>query len=113
VLPEVIIYDVDLTLSLPAQMTITSGINAMAHAVEALYSTDSNPITDMLAEQGIARLASALPILSKDPQNTEARSDALFGAWACGSCLGVVSMALHHKLCHALGMHLFLCLFLY
>jgi alcohol dehydrogenase class IV len=67
----------------------------------------------MLAEQGIARLASALPILSKDPQNTEARSDALFGAWACGSCLGVVSMALHHKLCHALGMHLFLCLFLY
>lgn len=112
-LPEVIIYDVDLTLSLPAQMTITSGINAMAHAVEALYSTDSNPITDMLAEQGIARLASALPILSKDPQNTEARSDALFGAWVCGSCLGVVSMALHHKLCHALGMHLFLCLFLY
>ncbi|KAF7371088.1 Iron-containing alcohol dehydrogenase [Mycena sanguinolenta] len=103
VVPEVIIYDVDLTLSLPAQMTITSGINAMAHAVEALYSTECNPVTDMLAEQGIARLASALPILAQDPQNSEARSDALFGAWACGSCAGMVSMALQHKLSHTLG----------
>ncbi|KAJ7483318.1 iron-containing alcohol dehydrogenase [Mycena latifolia] len=103
VLPEVIIYDVDLTLTLPAQMTITSGINAIAHAVEALYSTEANPITDSLAEQGIARVAGALPVLAKDPQNSEARSDALYGAWACGSCLGVVSMALHHKLCHTLG----------
>ncbi|KAJ7714004.1 iron-containing alcohol dehydrogenase [Mycena metata] len=102
-LPEVIIYDVDLTLTLPAQMTITSGINAMAHAIESLYSTESNPITDALAEQGIARLAGALPVLSEDPQNTEARSEALFGAWACASCLGVTSMALHHKLCHTLG----------
>ncbi|KAJ7216036.1 iron-containing alcohol dehydrogenase [Mycena pura] len=93
-LPEVIIYDVDLTLTIPTQMTITSGINAMAHAVESLYSTESNPITDALAEQGIARLAGALRIL---------RSDALFGACACASCLGVTSMALHHKLCHTLG----------
>jgi len=103
VLPEAIIYDVDLTLTLPAQMTITSGINAIAHAVEALYSAEANPITDMLAEQGIARVANALKILSKDPHNIEARSDALFGAWACGSCLGAVGMALHHKLCHTLG----------
>ncbi|KAJ6457450.1 iron-containing alcohol dehydrogenase [Mycena vitilis] len=103
VLPEVIIYDVDLTLTLPAQMTVTSGINAIAHAVEALYSTDSNPITDMIAEQGISRVSNALRILATDPNNKEARSDALFGAWACGSCLGVVSMALHHKLCHTLG----------
>ncbi|KAJ7066812.1 iron-containing alcohol dehydrogenase [Mycena belliarum] len=103
VLPEVIIYDVDLTLGLPAQTTITSGINAIAHAIEALYSAEANPITDSLAEQGIARLAGALPVLAKDLKNSEARSDALFGAWACGSCLGVVGMALHHKLCHTLG----------
>ncbi|KAF8211108.1 hypothetical protein K438DRAFT_105215 [Mycena galopus ATCC 62051] len=84
-------------------MTITSGINAMAHAVEALYSTDSNPITDILAEKGIACLAGALPILYQNPQNGDARSDALFGAWTCASCAGIVSMALHHKLCHTLG----------
>ncbi|KAJ7921196.1 iron-containing alcohol dehydrogenase [Mycena leptocephala] len=103
VLPEVIIYDVDLTLTLPAQITVTSGINAIAHAVEALYSAESNPITDMLAEQGISRVSNGLAILSNDPQNIEARSDVLFGAWACGSCAGMVSMALHHKLCHTLG----------
>ncbi|KAJ6580861.1 iron-containing alcohol dehydrogenase [Mycena capillaripes] len=103
VLPEVIIYDADLTLTLPAQITVTSGINAIAHAIEALYSTDSNPITDMIAEQGISRVSNALEVLFHDPQNSEARSDALFGAWACGSCLGVVNMALHHKLCHTLG----------
>ncbi|KAJ7164417.1 iron-containing alcohol dehydrogenase [Mycena filopes] len=103
VLPEVIIYDVDLTFTLPAQITVTSAMNAIAHALEALYSTEANPITVMLAEQGIARLVSALPILVKDLHNVEARSDALFGAWACGMCLGGVSMALHHKLCHTLG----------
>ncbi|KAJ7036555.1 iron-containing alcohol dehydrogenase [Mycena alexandri] len=103
VLPEVIIYDIDLTLTLPVQTSITSGINAIAHALEALYSTEVNPITDMLAEQGIGRLVTALQVLHKDPQNIEARSDALFGAWACGTCLGGVNMALHHKLCHTLG----------
>ena len=103
VLPEVILYDVDLTLTLPAQMTITSGMNAIAHAVEALYSPESNPMIDMLAEQGIAAIARALPIIHKDPNNKDARSDALFGAWACGTCLGAVGMSLHHKLCHTLG----------
>jgi alcohol dehydrogenase class IV len=103
VLPEVILYDVDLTLTLPATMTVTSGMNAIAHAVEALYSPEGNPMMDMLAEQGIAAIARALPIIHKDPHNKEARSDALFGAWACGTCLGAVGMSLHHKLCHTLG----------
>lgn len=103
VLPEVILYDVDLTLTLPAQMTVTSGMNAIAHAVEALYSPESNPMIDMLAEQGIAAIARALPIIHKEPLNKDARSDALFGAWACGTCLGAVGMSLHHKLCHTLG----------
>ena len=103
VLPEVIVYDVNLTLSLPPQMSATSGINAMAHAVEALYAQDANPIISCLAEQGIEALARSLPVIMQDPGNREARSDALFGAWACGTCLGNVGMALHHKLCHTLG----------
>jgi alcohol dehydrogenase class IV len=103
VLPEVILYDVDLTLTLPAQMTITSGMNAIAHAVEALYSPESNPMIDMLAEQGIAAIARALPLIHRNTLDKEARSDALFGAWACGTCLGAVGMSLHHKLCHTLG----------
>ncbi|SDB50781.1 maleylacetate reductase [Pseudomonas sp. NFACC23-1] len=103
VLPEVIIYDVELTLSLPAEMTVTSGLNAIAHAVEALYSKDANPLISMLAEQGIAAIACALPRIHLNPGDVEARSDALFGAWACGTCLGAVGMSIHHKLCHTLG----------
>jgi len=103
VLPEVVIYDVDLTLGLPAAISRTSGMNAIAHAVEALYATDRNPVISLMAEDGIAALARALPRISEDLHDRAARSDALYGAWLCGSCLGAVSMALHHKLCHVLG----------
>ncbi|MBD2751232.1 maleylacetate reductase [Microvirga sp. BT688] len=103
VLPEVTIYDVDLTLSLPAAIAATSGMNAMAHAVEALYAQDRNPVISLMAEEGIRSLAGALPRITEAPQDHMARSDALYGAWLCGTCLGAVGMALHHKLCHVLG----------
>ena len=103
VLPEVVIYDVDLTLGLPAAIAATSGMNAMAHAVEALYARDRNPVTSLMAEEGIRSLAQALPGIADDPQDRAARCDALYGAWLCGTCLGSVGMALHHKLCHVLG----------
>ena len=103
ILPEVIIYDVALTLTLPVPITVVSGLNAMAHAVEALYAKDRNPITSALAERGMASLVTALPALVADPLDVGARSEALVGAWASGSCLAVVGMALHHKICHALG----------
>jgi maleylacetate reductase len=103
VLPEVVIYDVDLTLGLPPAIAAKSGMNAMAHAVEALYSRDRNPVTSLMAEEGIRSLARALPGIVDDPQDRAARADALYGAWLCGACLGAVGMALHHKLCHVLG----------
>lgn len=103
VLPETVIYDVDLTMSLPAGLSGTSGINAIAHAVEALYAEDANPIIAVLAEQSIAALARALPRIARDPADREARSDAQYGAFLAGACLGAVGMALHHKLCHTLG----------
>lgn len=103
ILPEVIVYDVDLTMTLPPAMTVTSGINAIAHAVEALYTKDRNPIISMLAQQGIEALARALATIRATPNDRDARSDALYGAWACGTCLGAVGMALHHKVCHVLG----------
>ena len=103
VLPETVIYDVDLTLSLPPALAATSGINAIAHAVEALYARDTNPVISLMAEEGIRALARALPAIVAKPDDREARSDALYGAWLCGVCLGTVGMALHHKLCHTLG----------
>jgi alcohol dehydrogenase class IV len=103
ILPEVIVYDVDLTLTLPPGMTVTSGMNAIAHAAEGLYAKDANPVTSLIAEDGVRAIARALPRIVADPSAREARSDALYGAWACGVTLGAVGMALHHKLCHTLG----------
>lgn len=103
VLPEVVIYDVDFTLGLPVGLSVTSGVNAIAHAAEALYAEDRNPIVLLMAEDGIAALARALPRIVQSPSDPDARRDALYGAWLAGACLGQVGMALHHKLCHALG----------
>ncbi len=103
VLPRTVIYDPELTLSLPVSLSVTSGINAIAHAAEGLYAVDSNPIMDLMAEEGITALGRALPAIVKNARDMDARADALYGAWLCGTVLGHVGMALHHKLCHTLG----------
>jgi maleylacetate reductase len=103
VLPETVIYDVDLTMGLPALMSGTSGINAIAHCVEALYAQEANPVISIMAEQSVAALGRALPLIAANPADRQARSDALYGAFLAGACLGAVGMALHHKLCHTLG----------
>lgn len=103
VLPETVIYDVEQTMGLPVTLSGTSGINAIAHAVEALYARDRNPVISALALEAVKALSSALPKIAENPANRDARFDALYGAWLCGTCLGAVGMALHHKLCHTLG----------
>ncbi|HYN64459.1 MAG TPA: maleylacetate reductase, partial [Candidatus Limnocylindrales bacterium] len=103
VLPRTVIYDPELTYSLPAGLTATSGMNAIAHAAEGLYAQDANPIMSLMAEEGIRALAEGLPRAIAAPRDPEARSDCLYGAWLCGAVLGSVGMALHHKLCHTLG----------
>jgi alcohol dehydrogenase class IV len=103
VLPKAVIYDPTLTLSLPAPLSAASGMNAIAHCVEALYAHDGNPIISLMAEEGIRGLASALPRIISKPADIEARSEALYGAWLAGMVLGSAGMALHHKLCHVLG----------
>ena len=103
VLPRTVIYDPELSLGLPVSMSVTSGINAIAHAAEGLYAHDANPVMSLMAQEGIAALARALPRIRQQGRDVEARSDALYGAWLCGTVLGHVGMALHHKLCHTLG----------
>lgn len=102
-LPETVIYDVDLTMDLPVGLSGLSGMNAIAHAVESLYAANRNPITDLMGEEAIRAMACALPAVAADPSNREARSDALYGAWACSLVLGVSAMGLHHKLAHVCG----------
>ncbi|GJG96652.1 maleylacetate reductase [Cupriavidus pauculus] len=108
VLPRTVIYDPELSQELPLAVSVTSGINAIAHAAEGLYAHDRNPVSDWMAREGIAALGKALPVIARRSSSTneayfEARHDALYGAWLCGAVLGSVTVGLHHKLCHTLG----------
>lgn len=103
VLPKSVIYDPELTCSLPVGMSLVSGMNAIAHAAEGLYAKDGNPVMSLIAEEGIRALAAGMPVLRDNPEDVAARSQCLYGAWLCGTVLGHVGMALHHKLCHTLG----------
>lgn len=101
--PRVVIYDPELTLDLPATVSASSGMNAIAHCIEALYAVDATPASTDAAMRGLELLWRSLPSVVKEPENLYARTEALNGAWLAGYALGCVQMALHHKLCHTLG----------
>ena len=103
VLPRTVIYDPELTFKLPVVLSVTSGMNAIAHAAEGLYGKDTNPVMNLMAEEGIRSMAKALPAIRRQPDDVSARGDAMYGAWLCGMVMSNVGMALHHKLCHTLG----------
>jgi maleylacetate reductase len=101
--PDTVIYDVELTMTLPWLVSLTSAVNAMAHAVEALYGAGRDEDTDRTATDALASLSTGLRQLHADRESAAARSELLYGAWLAGICLGAVGMGLHHKLCHTLG----------
>jgi maleylacetate reductase len=103
VLPRSVVYDPELSASLPVALSVTSGLNAVAHAAEGLYAPDVSPIVALMAEEGARAMVAALPRIAEDPADLDARSDALRGSWLCGAVLGATTMSLHHKLCHVLG----------
>jgi maleylacetate reductase len=107
VLPKTVIYDPNLTLTLPPGIAGTSAMNAIAHCVEALYAYDGNPVVSLMAAEGIRALSRAAPVVVSEPvselDKLAARTEALYGAWLAGTALGSVSMGIHHKLCHTLG----------
>jgi maleylacetate reductase len=102
-MPNTVLYDVQLTATLPWSVTVPSAINAMAHAVEALYSPDANDQTDEMAIQAVRSIDQGLRALHHDRDSLDARSVLLYGAYLAGNCLGAVPMGLHHKVCHVLG----------
>ncbi len=103
VLPRSVVYDPTLTVDLPVPVSVTSGLNAVAHAVEGLYAPDTSPILSLMATEGITKMLTSLPTITGSPKDLSARSDALYAAWLCGAVLGATTMGLHHKLCHILG----------
>ena len=103
VLPETVIYDVELSLALPVATSLASGFNAMAHGAEALYAERPNPLLLAAAEEAVRLMAHALPRIVIAPQDPEARSAALEAAWLGGWSLANGGSGLHHRLCHILG----------
>jgi alcohol dehydrogenase class IV len=103
VLPRTVIYDPELLTTLPAHVAGPSGMNAIAHCVEALYAVDANPVVSLMAQEGIRAIAAGLPRAVERADDVEARGDVLYGAWLAGCALNGVSMAIHHQLCHTLG----------
>jgi maleylacetate reductase len=100
---RLVLYDPELTYDLPATVSAESGLNAVAHAVEALYAPNLAPDTAACAEEAIRRLAGALPRVVREPRDVAARAEALMGAHLAGVALDQAAMGLHHRLCHVLG----------
>jgi len=100
---KLVIYDPELTLDLPPELTASTGINALAHCVEALYSITRHPLSTAAALGGLRAIASALRRCYVVPRDLEARTDMLAGAHLAGTSLASAAMALHHGVCHVLG----------
>lgn len=101
-LPRAIIYDPTVTVDLPPRVTAASGLNAVAHCVEAFYAPGANPVNSLFALEGLRVLADALPRAVHQPHDLEARADALYGAHLAGRALNA-GTGLHHRLCHIIG----------
>ena len=101
--PRVVVYDPELTLPLPPAIAGASGMNALAHAVEALYAPGATPISALVALEAVRLLERSLPALCSRPDDLDARIEALYGAHLAACALAVAGTALHHKTCHVLG----------
>jgi maleylacetate reductase len=103
VLPKVIVYDAALTTSLPVELSVASGLNALAHCVDAMWGPSADPINAALAAEGIRSLADGLPKVAADPGGLEGREQALYAAYLSAAAFASAGSALHHKICHVLG----------
>jgi maleylacetate reductase len=102
VAPRLVLYDPELTYDLPPEITGASGMNAVAHCVEALWGPNATPLTEIAAREGLALLAAGIPAAQRRPRDEDARATALTGAWLAGEAFAAGG-ALHHKLCHVIG----------
>src|SRR5205823_12234512 len=102
VLPRTIIYDPDLTLSLPATASAASAMNAIAHCMEALWVPERTPFLIALATDAVRRFAAFLPRVIADARDRDAREQCLAAAWLAGVVLNG-GTGLQHKLAHVLG----------
>lgn len=103
VLPSSVIYDVELTLSLPVALSVASGLNALAHCVDSMWAPRTDPINQALAAEGVRALSSGLRLVASNPDGRAGREQVLYGAYLAAVAFASAGSGLHHKICHVLG----------
>lgn len=103
VLPRTVVYDAELTVTLPVAISVASGLNALAHCVDSMWAPRANPINAALAGEGIRALNTGLPLITSEPAGLSGREQALYGAYASAAAFASAGSGLHHKICHVLG----------
>ncbi|AGF71592.1 maleylacetate reductase [Corynebacterium halotolerans] len=103
VLPASVIYDSELTLSLPVELSVASGLNGLAHCVDSLWAPEADPVNAAMAAEGIRALNEGLPVIVEDPQSVHGRDLALYGAYLSAVAFTSAGSGMHHKICHILG----------
>lgn len=101
--PVAAVYDPELTLSTPVRVSAETGMNALAHCVEAAWSPRRTPEAEALALAGARRIVAALPLVADDPGDVTVRAAMLEGAVLGGRCLQNAGMGIHHGLAQLLG----------
>lgn len=99
-----VIYDPDLIASLPRHEIATTGMNCLAHCIEALYPAQPNPIARLLALDAIRVLGQTLPAMI-ETNDAQSRAGVLYGGFIGGLLVSMVGIGLHHKICHVIGGH--------
>src|SRR5574337_799550 len=103
VLPQAVIYDATLTLTLPLELSVVSGLNGMAHCVDSMWAPHSDPINRALATEGMKALAAGLTAIRRDPRDLPGREQTLYGCYLAAVAFASAGSGLHHKICHVLG----------
>ncbi len=101
--PDIVYVDPLLTVSVPADITAATGLDALTHCLEAYTNKFAKPFIDMYAYEGMRLIAKSLVKAVKDGKNEEARSDVAMGSLLGGFCLGPVNTAAVHALSYPLG----------
>lgn len=100
---RVVLLDPLANLDVPATVMLSTGMNGIAHCIEALYSKERSPLAELLALDALRRFALALPRLKAGPADVGARADVLYAGHLSGLVLVNARTALHHAVCHAVG----------
>ena len=103
VLPASVVYDAGLLTTLPGDLTVASGLNAMAHCVDSMWGPRADPIDRALAQEGIRALATGLPAVADDSTGVEGIEQTLYGAYLAAVAFASAGSGMHHKICHVLG----------